>query len=197
MSDTLTAFFREACEHRKTSIRVKDLYQGYTAFCRARDRRPMTRANFGRRLADHSHTPQRDEQGFTWVTGVDVLPLPGVPKVGRRPLLVLPEGLAFEDISALALVAAELARQRTAERHSVARDDAYPAGVLETAGGEYLTHAGYHRRDDFPVGRPSDSWPWDAEHWMPKTAMRDATRGCALGVAGISLRLRRGERAEG
>ncbi|MCG5239548.1 hypothetical protein MCW82_07170 [Azospirillum doebereinerae] len=111
--------------------------------------------------------------------------------------LLLPAGLAPADVAALALVAGELARQRTAERHSIARDDSYPVGVLETAGGEYLTHAGYHRRDDFPVGRPSDSWPWDAEHWKPKTPIRDATRGCALGVAGISHRLRRGERAEG
>lgn len=114
---------------------------------------------------------------------------------GKRPFMVLPEGLTAEDISALSLVMLELARQRTAKRHSTDNDDAYPAGRLETAGGEYLTHAGYGRRDEFPPGVPSDVWPFSAESWKPKTPIRDATRGCALGIAGIAYRLRAGEAA--
>ncbi|RJF82339.1 hypothetical protein D3877_12845 [Azospirillum cavernae] len=112
-------------------------------------------------------------------------------------MLVLREGLTADDVVALSLVADELARQRLDEGHSAERDDVYPPGLLDTAGGEYLSHAGYHRRDDFPPGQPSDSWPWSAEHWKPKDPMRDATRGCALGVAGIARRLRAGEQPVG
>lgn len=115
---------------------------------------------------------------------------------GLRPMLVLPEGLTAEDISALSLVMLELARLRISQGFTVERDDSMH-GELETAGGEYLTNAGYHSREEFPAGSASDSWPWPAEWWQPKTPISDAMCGCALGVLGIARRLRHGERTEG
>lgn len=113
-----------------------------------------------------------------------------------RPMLVLPEGLTAEDVAALSMIAAERARQIKVKGYTPEHDDGH-AGELELAGGEYLLHAGMcdHHREAFPPGRPSAEWPWEDEVWNPKTPVLDGVRGCALGVAGIAARLRRGELA--
>lgn len=170
MSDRLTEFLRMRAAHGGDEpVTVRDLYADYKAWCAGRHGRPIGRKRFNR-LLRHG--------------------------VASR-FLPLPAGLGLSDVVALQLAVAELARQRTAKGHGITRDDRYPLGQLETAGGEYLTHAGYRRRDEFPPGQASDSWPWAAEAWKPKSPMRDATRGVALGLAGISRRLRAGERPEG
>ncbi|WP_247873870.1 hypothetical protein [Azospirillum sp. TSH58] len=119
---------------------------------------------------------------------------------GKRPMLVLPEGLTAEDIVVLSMIAAERARQITGEGFTPEHDDRHEThGELELAGGEYLLHAGSGdgHRAQFPPGRPADIWPWDNHHWKPTTRVRDGVKGCALGVAGIAARLRRGEPVEG
>ncbi len=199
MSATLTAFLRNACEGRDASVRVRDLYRAYAVFCAGKRLHPVRRKGFARRLARAGYPCRHHADGTTWVDGLELCARPGLPPPPKRPMLVLPDGLTFEDVSALSLVASEVARQRTVKGFTPAHDDAAcPVGELETAGGEYLIHAGYRQRDKFPPGCPSaDSWPWDAKQWKPESPMSDATRGCALGVAGIALRLRRGERVEG
>ena len=118
---------------------------------------------------------------------------------GKRPMLVLPEGLTAEDVVALSMIATERARQITEERFTSDHDDGHPVSDLELAGGEYLLHAGSSdiHRSAFPPRRPSAEWPMDDESWNPKSRIRDGVRGCALGVAGIAARLRRGEPVEG
>ncbi|GAA4247861.1 hypothetical protein [Azospirillum formosense] len=118
---------------------------------------------------------------------------------GKRPMLVLPEGLTAEDVVALSMIAAERARQITAKGFTPAHDDAQGPSNLEMAGGEYLVHAGSGEvnRQLFSPGHPSAEWPWPSEFWKPKSPMRDGVKGCALGVAGIAARLRRGEPVEG
>lgn len=169
MSDGLTQYLRDrAARVDDGAVSVRDLYAGYKSWCSVRSAQPIGRKRFNRLLRH----------------GVCTRFLP------------LPLGLSLSDVAALQLVVAELGRQRTAEGHGAAQDDRYPLGELELAGGEYLTHAGYHRRADFPPGQASDSWPWSAEAWKPKSPVRDATRGVALGIAGISRRLRAGNASE-
>ena len=117
---------------------------------------------------------------------------------GKRPLLVLPAGLTADDIAALSLIAAERARQIT-EGHTPEHDDRYEQGELERAGAEYLLHAGGSGSDRslFPPGTPCHTWPWNAVYWKPTTRLRDGVKGCALGLAGVAARLRRGEPVEG
>ena len=110
---------------------------------------------------------------------------------------MLPEGLTASDIDALSIVVRELAAARKAANDGAAADDELSPGTLDAAGGEFLSHAGYHRRDDFPPGQPSDSWPLEPEDWQPTKPMDDAVRGCVFGIAAVSYRLRAGERAEG
>lgn len=197
MSASLTAFLRSACEGREASVRVRDLFTAYSAFCDSKRLRPLTRANFGRRLSHHGFTPERDGQGHTWVSGIGVRPLPGLPAVMGRPVLMLPEGLTPSDIEALSIVVRELAAVRKSVDDGAAADDELTDGTLDSAAGEYLSHAGYHRRHDFPPGQPSDSWPLEPEDWQPTKPMDDAVRGCVFGIAAVSYRLRAGERAEG
>ncbi|ALG75165.1 hypothetical protein VY88_27055 [Azospirillum thiophilum] len=197
MSATLNAFLRSACEGREASVRVRDLFNVYTAFCDSKRLRPLTRANFGRRLSHHGYQPQRDGQGHTWVAGIGVRSLPGLPRVAHRPVLLLPEGLTGSDIEALSIVVGELAAARKAVDDGAAADDELSPGTLDVAGGEYLSHAGYHRRSDFPAGQPSDSWLLEPEDWQPTKPMDDAVRGCVFGIAAVAYRLRAGERAEG
>lgn len=203
MSATLNAFLRSACEGREASVRVRDLFNAYTVFCGSRGLRPLTRGNFGRRLSREGYKPMLDPDGHTWVSGIGVRPLPGLPKVQDqpkwpfRPVLMLPEGLTPSDIEALSIVVRELAAARKAVDDGAAADDELSPGTLDAAGGEYLSHASYHRRDDFPPGQPSDSWPLEPEDWQPTKPMDDAVRGCVFGIAAVSYRLRAGERAEG
>ncbi|CAO3440080.1 hypothetical protein [Azospirillum endophyticum] len=197
MSATLNAFLRSACEGREASVRVRDLFTAYTVFCDSKRLLPLTRANFGRRLTRHGYRPERDGAGHTWVSGIALRPLPGLPTVQSRPVLILPEGLIGSDIEALSIVVRELAAARKAVDDGAAADDELTDGTLDSAAGEYLSHAGYHRRHDFPPGQPSDSWPLEPEDWKPTKPMDDAVRGCVFGVAAVSYRLRAGERTEG
>ncbi|HYF87409.1 hypothetical protein [Azospirillum sp.] len=197
MPATLNAFLRSACEGREASVRVRDLFNAYSVFCNSKRLRPLTRANFGRSLSRHGYKPELDQQGHTWVSGIGVRSLPGLPKVQSRLVLTLPEGLTGSDINALSIVVRELAAAQKAVDDGAAADDELSPGTLDSAGGEYLSHAGYHRRDDFPPGQPSDSWPLEPEDWQPTKPMDDAVRGCVFGIAAVSYRLRAGERAEG
>lgn len=204
MSATLNAFLRSACEGREASVRVRDLFTAYSAFCASKGLRPLTRGNFGRRLSREGYKPEMDPDGHTWVSGIGVRSLPGLPQVlvepkgPFRPVLMLPaDGLTPSDIDALSIVVRELAAARKAANDGAAADDELSPGTLDAAGGEYLSNAGYHRRDDFPPGQPSDSWPLEPEDWQPTKPMDDAVRGCVFGIAAVSYRLRAGERAGG
>ncbi|SMF83327.1 hypothetical protein SAMN02982917_5510 [Azospirillum oryzae] len=111
----------------------------------------------------------------------------------------LPPGFALDDIVALTLIAAEMARVRTAEQRPADGDAVYTDGDLAAAGGVYLLNAGASDlvRADYPPGKPCDLWPWANDQWKPKSPIRDAVRGCALGAFEISRRLRAGEPVEG
>ena len=85
MSATLNAFLRSACEGREASVRVRDLFNAYSAFCDSKRLRPLTRANFGRRLSREGFKPTLDHDGHTWVSGIAVRTLPGLPKVQAQP----------------------------------------------------------------------------------------------------------------
>jgi len=114
------------------------------------------------------------------------------------PSLPLPPGLAPDDITALALVAAEMARVRTEEGRPADQDNALVDGSLAAAGGVYLLHAGASEanRARYPAGVACDLWPWFAQWWKPKSPIRDAVRGAALGAFEIARRLRAGELPE-
>ncbi|WP_372400757.1 hypothetical protein ABMY26_36435 (plasmid) [Azospirillum sp. HJ39] len=199
MSASFNAFLSGACEGRDGSTRVRVLYAAYTAFCRGRHFLPVERVKFGRLLTKRGLPITMDSDGATWVSGLGVIDLAADIAVPTRPVLVLPSGLSGSDLTALSLVAAELARQRAGEGFSAAHDDAHDPGDLEMAGGCYLLNAGTDEdeRGDFPTAKPCDLWPWENRWWKPASRVRDAVRGSALGVAGIAARLRAGERAEG
>ncbi len=195
---TMRDFVRECTEDGPClGVKTSSLYAHYLQWCAVKGLTTCVRKSFvGKLRAATGLKPVMTPDGTTIVPNLSIRPVEGVP-VARVPLLALRPGLTADDVVALSLVADELARVRTAEGHSAEWDDTYPPGVLDTAGGEYLFHAGYHRRAEFPPGIPSDSWPWSAESWKPKDPMRDATRGCALGIAGIARRLRAGEQPVG
>lgn len=194
---TMREFLRECTEDGPClGVKTSSLFAHYLQWCAVKRLSPYSRNNFGRKLRELGRKPVMTPDGTTIVPNLSIRPTDGVP-LTRVPLLALRPGLTADDVVALSLVADELARQRLDEGHLPGLHDIFPPGVLDTAGGEYLSHAGYHRRDDFPPGQPSDSWPWAAENWKPIDPMRDATRGCALGVAGIARRLRAGEQPVG
>jgi len=190
----LNLYLRErTLTDKSLSAPVGPLYRDYRSWCSDGGIQPIRRKSFVHHLRAAGYAVELTETHRTVAHGLGMI-------LGARPMppfLVLPEGLTGTDRKALALMAGELARIRTVEGFTAERDDAYPLGELETAGGEYLTHAGYHRRAEFPPGSASDSWPWSAEWWKPVSPIRDAVRGIALGLAGVSRRLRAGERAEG
>lgn len=113
-------------------------------------------------------------------------------------MLPLPPGLSADDVVALTFIAAEMARVRTEEGRPASHDNGYVDGSLAAAGGVYLLHAGAPEtsRALYPVGTSCDLWPWCAEWWKPKSPIRDAVRGAALGAFEISRRLRAGELPE-
>lgn len=176
------------------SAPVPDLWKAFNCWCGNRAIPVMSRKSFGRKLCAVAGRPVPTVTGHTILLG---RLLTGVPAAERRPLLVLPAGLTAEDVAALSLIAAERARQITVEGYTPEHDDEHSSGDLELAGGEYLINAGSHSRDHFPAGQPADLWPWSSGDWKPTTRVRDGVKGCALGVAGIAARLRRGEPVEG
>lgn len=113
-------------------------------------------------------------------------------------MLPLPPGLSPDDVVALTFIAAEMARVRTEEGRPASHDNSYVDGSLAAAGGVYLLNAGAPEaaRSLYPAGDPCDLWPWGAERWKPKSPIRDAVRGSALGAFEISRRLRAGELPE-
>lgn len=84
----------------------------------------------------------------------------------------------------------ERARQISDEGWSEAHDDSHGEGVLASAATHYLVHA-------MTGDRPrSPRWPWTAEHWKPKTQVRDLVRAGALFLAEAEVNDRMADRSE-
>lgn len=90
-------------------------------------------------------------------------------------------------------IAAERARQISAEGWTAEHDDAHGKGEMATAAGMYALAAGQNDRRFIEKGLYSNDyfeaalklWPWHRSWWKPKDRRRDLIRAGALIVAEI------------
>lgn len=85
----------------------------------------------------------------------------------------------------------ERQRQQLVEGYTTDRDDSYTYGELAGAAACYARHVNGRswvfgsNPDDYQAEPMPDSWPWDEEHWKPKSPRQDLVRAAALIIAEI------------
>lgn len=88
-------------------------------------------------------------------------------------------------------IADERLRQMQVEGYSSRSDDYHSQGQMAGAAACYAKHTNARgwvfksNPEDYQCEPASGSWPWDEQHWKPKSPREDLVRAAALIVAEI------------
>lgn len=87
--------------------------------------------------------------------------------------------------TALNDIAAERARQISAEGWTPEHDDEHSTGEMASAAACYARRAAMQARNPGQQGGPVSFWPWDLKWWKPSDPRRNLVKAAALIVAEI------------
>jgi hypothetical protein len=172
----------------------------------------QTQAVIDHVIASHREYQRKPTPSFSWehvveaAVALGIVPHPDQHGEGKCvPLAPRAAENETDEVSEVAangssMIAAERARQVTAEGYDAAHDDAHKTDRRRNEGSPLLAAAGCYihatnvvsRTVNWGVGVPM-AWPWNRKCWKPATPIRMLVKAGALIAAEIDRRLRAGE----